>query len=201
MEPEKPQAGMTETRLRIIQRDGQRSAIKLEAIFWSQLKDFAREDKISLSELIYRIWDKGLVRNRTALLRCYCLDRWRRNASVLQMHPARFDMLALIAACPNPVVVITPERRIAAFNPAFSAAIMPPKETAAGPAASRALEITLSEPMNKIQQRLIDDARRIPVLQVGFRAGGRTIYRKARCALADRSTGLASLLILFLEAA
>lgn len=201
MESEKPPAGMAETRLKIIQRDGQRSAIKLEAIFWSQLKDFARDDKISLSELIYRIWDQGPTRNRTALLRCYCLDRWRRNASVLQMHPARFDMLALIAACPNPVVVITPERRIAAFNPAFSATILPPKPAAPGTGASRALEITLSEPMKKIQQRLIDDARRIPVVQVGFRTGGQTTFRKARCALADRTVGLTSLLVLFVEAA
>jgi predicted DNA-binding ribbon-helix-helix protein len=189
---------MTETSLKIIQRDGARSAVKLEAVFWSQLKDFAREDKVSLSELIYRIWDKEPARNRTALLRCYCLDRWRKNASLLQMHPARFDMLALIAACPTPVVIITHERKIAAFNPAFSAAILTPRTGGAGDK-SRALAITLSEPMRKLQQRLIDDARRIPVLQVGFQAGGRTSYHKARCALADRSAGLASLLILFLE--
>ena len=191
---------MTQTALKIIQRDGVRSAVKLEAIFWSQLKDFAREDKVSLSELIYRIWDREPTRNRTALLRCYCLDRWRKNASILQMHPARFDMLALIAACPTPVVVITPERKIAAFNPAFSDAILTPRGTAAGDK-SRALSITLSEPMRKLQQRLIDDPRRIPVLQVGFQAGGRTTYHKVRCALADRSTGLESLLILYLETA
>ncbi len=190
---------MAETRLKIIQRDGLRSAIKLETIFWSQLKDFAREDKVSLSELIYRIWDQGPARNRTALLRCYCLDRWRKNASLLQMHPARFDMLALIAACPTPVVIITPERKIAAFNPAFSTTIMTPRTAGPGGEKSRALTITLSEPMRKLQLRLIDDARRIPVLQVGFQVGGRTTYHKARCALADRTTGLESLIILFIE--
>lgn len=197
---DKPYLGMTETSLKIIQRDGARSAIKLEAVFWSQLKDFAREDKVSLSELIYRIWDKEPAKNRTALLRCYCLDRWRKNASVLQMHPARFDMLALIAACPTPVVIITPERRIAAFNPAFSTSILPPRQAGGGDK-SRALSITLSEPMRKVQQRLIEDARRIPVLQVGFQTGERTTYHKARCALADRSIGYESLLILFLETA
>jgi predicted DNA-binding ribbon-helix-helix protein len=192
---------ITNTRLRILQHKGERTAIRLENIFWSQLTEFASEDATSLSKLVFGIIEKASeAKNRTSLLRCYCIDRWRKRASTARLENINFDMLAIIAACPTPVVIITPERKIAAFNPSFSTQIIGSKtRTGGGDSQHRGIKLTFSEPLTKIQQRLIDDPTRISTYQVGFYAGNTTTYHRARFAIADRAQKHKSMLILFID--
>jgi predicted DNA-binding ribbon-helix-helix protein len=186
--------------MKILQRGGTKMAIRLEDIFWAQLRDFAAEDRIRLSKLVFAIIDAAPPgTNRTAQLRCYCLDRWRRKSSQLRLGALNFDMMAIIAACPAPVVVLTPARKIAAFNPTFSAGILktPPVHSREE---RRPINLTFSEPLPAIYRRLIDDPRHISVYQIGVSTGQRTTQHRARFALLDRALGERSHLIVFLEA-
>ncbi len=184
-------------RLRIMQRKGVKAAIKLEEIFWSQLKDFAKEDKTTVSQLVFGIFDQNPGSgNRTALLRCYCIDRSRRMVSVNRLNAETFDMLALIAACPTPVALITPERKVVAFNPSFGDLL----SSIRGDAKGRAIQFSFSVPLTRIHRSLIEQPRRITVYQIGILAGeAKSRQYLARFAMADRSKGLDSLLVVFFD--
>ncbi len=185
--------------LHFIQRRGARLAIRLEDIFWSQIKDFAAEDGIRPSQLVFDLLDANPAEpNRTALLRCYCLDRWRRKSSQWRLAQLNFDMMAIIAACPAPVIVLTPERRIAAFNPMFSNDILKAGDTRARDGRTP-VSLTFSEPLPSIYHKLLNDPRHISVYQIGVNTGQRITYHRARFALLDRSLGERSNLMLFLE--
>jgi predicted DNA-binding ribbon-helix-helix protein len=194
---ERPLDKIMAPRLRVFQQQGKRLAIRLEVIFWSQLRDFATEDKLSLGQLIFKILATlPPDTNMTAGLRCYCLDRQRRHSSLQRMSAIGFDLMALIAACPTPVVVITPNRKITAINPAFSSLMSAQRGELEK---SEALHITFAEPIKAIQQRLLDQPQKISVLQVGFVTGKISRQHHARFALADRSKGLDSLIVLFVQ--
>ena len=186
------------TTLRILQRKGVKTAIRLENIFWSQLKDFAREDKVSTSKLAFDIIDrhKG-AKNKTALLRCYCLERARMKASLKTLQAESFDMLGLIAACPTPVAIITPQRKISAFNPAFSELL----DVLRGVTGKgQAIQLSFSEPLQKIQRLMIEQPRRIFVFQIGLQVGDAQVqYFFCRFAMADMAKAEQSLIVLFFE--
>jgi predicted DNA-binding ribbon-helix-helix protein len=185
--------------LRILQRSGRRLAIRLEDIFWSQLREFAAEDGKRLSGLVFEILDTlSADANRTAALRCYCLDRSRRRASEVRLGQLNFDMLAIIAACPTPVIVLTPARRIAAFNPAFSTNVLKSSDSRKRQD-RRPINLTFSEPLPQIYRRLLDDPRHISVYQIGVSDGVVTSHHRARFALLDRRLGDQSHLIVYLE--
>ena len=186
--------------MKILQRAGLRVAIRLEDIFWAQLREFAAEDRQRLSKLVFGIIDAAPEgANRTAQLRCYCLDRWRRKSSQIRVGQLNFDMMAIIAACPSPVVVLTPARKIAAFNPSFSADILKTPSTYSREE-RRPVNLTFSEPLPVIYRKLIEDPRHISIYQLGVSTGASTTHHRARFALLDRTLGEQSHLIVFLEA-
>ena len=188
-----------ETKLRVLQRSGIKMAIMLEKIFWSQLDDLAKERSTSTSKLVFDILgDYPMTRNRTGLLRCYCLEQARTRASLSRLRAESFDMLGIIAACPTPVAVITAQRKIAAFNPAFSKliAIIRGNQEAQG----TAIQFSFSEAVPKIHAALMREPRKLIAYQVGVQIGGGTArYFICRFALADRSKGDQSLILLFFE--
>ncbi len=190
------EAGVTQ--LRILQRQGIKMAVRLERIFWSQLDDLAREAKTSTSKFVFEILTANEnTTNRTGLLRCYCLERARSKGSINRLQAESFDMLGIIAACPSPVAVITPHRKIAAFNPAFSSLI-----TLMSGIQDRgtAIQFSFGESITKIQQNLIDYPTRISVFQVGIQIGSSTAqYYYCRFALVDRAKAKESLILLFFE--
>jgi predicted DNA-binding ribbon-helix-helix protein len=189
----------TATKLKIIQRDGKKVAVRLERIFWSQLQEFAREDKASLSRFVFKLLDAGTnVDNRTSYLRCYCLDRMRKKQPLTALMGPAFDMLALVSACPAPVVILTNERKIAAFNPAFSAIVR--NQNPASSVGQREINLVFSESFARIQTGLIQNPTSIPTYQIGLQIGGGMAQQfRARFALVDRSKGMSSLVTVFLE--
>lgn len=190
------EAGITQ--LRILQRQGTKMAVRLERIFWSQLDDLAKDAKTTTSKLVFEILDanKGSI-NKTGLLRCFCLERARSKGSISRLQSESFDMLGIIAACPTPVAVITPQRKIAAFNPAFSNLITVMRGTQDR---GTAIQFSFSESVQTIQQNLIDHPTRISVFQVGIQvSGGKPYFHYCRFALADRVKAKASLILLFFE--
>lgn len=190
---------ITKGRMRILQRDQKKLAMRLEDIFWAQLKEFAADDKMSLAKFVFSILDQAPAKvNRTAFVRCYCLDRWRKKASHYQLAQIGFDVVSVIAACPSPIVIITPERKIAAYNPAFSTQILRKTDSDIRDS-NRAIQLSLNQPLSKIQAQLIDEPQRILIYHVGFRSQNHTSYHRARFALINRALGCGSHMILFLE--
>jgi predicted DNA-binding ribbon-helix-helix protein len=187
------------TKLRLLQRAGVKTAIRLENIYWSQLQDFAREDKTTLSRLIFGILDQhSKAVNRTSLLRCYCLDRMRRKPVGSALVGQSFDLLALVSACPTPVAIITAERKLVAFNPSFSNLIRDMRLVEGGQ--QRAIQLSFSEPMPRILQHLMNNPNDIKSYHLGLQLGdGKARYFNARFALADRSRGTDSLIAIYLD--
>jgi len=186
------------TQLRILQRKGVKIAVRLENIFWSQLDDLARDDKVTTSKLVFDVFERNKgTKNRTGLLRCYSLERVRSKVSVSSLNAASFDMLGLIAACPTPVAIITPQRKISAFNPAFSDLVGSMRGSLGK---GMGIQLSFSEPLQKIQQLMIEQPRRIFVFQIGIQVGDAPVlYFFCRFALVDRSKGSQSLVVLFFE--
>ena len=189
----------SDTKLKIIQHKGRKFAIRLETIFWSQLGEFAKEDRMSVSRLIFGILNAGEnVPNRTSHLRCYCIDRMRKKQPLSALIGPAFDMLAFVSACPTPVAIVTGERKLVAFNPAFSAIIrdIQPNQREQ----QRAIGLSFSEPFPKIQKQLIDHPTNIKIYQLGLQIGtGQPRQFRARFALAEREKGTSSLVAIFLE--
>jgi predicted DNA-binding ribbon-helix-helix protein len=197
--PDDREIQSADTKLKIIQYKGQKQAIRLETIFWSQLTDFAREDKMSLSRLVFRILGTAPdVRNRTSHLRCYCIDRLRKKQPLSALTGPAFDMLAFVSACPTPVAIVTGERKLVAFNPAFSAIIraIQPQERDK----HRPISLSFSDPFPEIQKQLLERPTEIKVYQLGLQVGtGRPRQFRSRFALAEREKGITSLVAIFLE--
>ena len=198
--PANTAADLTKTSMRVLQRKGRRMAIRLEDIYWDQLLDLAKTDGISLNELVFRIaGDLDKSTNRTSALRAFCLHRLRQEMALATMTSGSIDLAAIITACPLPVMVLTPERRIAAYNPAFAAQILSPANRTAKDEGKSSLRLIFNQPFNQIVRQVHDNPRRIIAGQVGFSTGTSQSQRRVRYALVDRTKGLESHLIVFIE--
>ncbi len=191
-------AGAITPQLRVLQRAKQKSAVKLERIFWSQLEDLARDDKTTLSKLVFDVVGRAAnSQNKTSLLRCYALDRLRRGGANVRLKGQAFDLMALIASCPVPAALITSERKLTAFNPAFSDLIKSMRDQHAR---DRAIQLSFSEPLPKILLALREQPNNIRTYQIGLQLGdGKPGYFGARFALADRSKGVDSLIVIYIN--
>lgn len=189
----------SDSKLKIIQQKGKKFAIRLETIFWSQLTEFAKEDRATLSRFIFKVLGASVdVQNRTSYLRCYCIDRMRKKQPLSALIGPAFDMLAFVSACPTPVAIVTGERRLVAFNPSFSTIIRDIQPVSREQ--QRAINLSFSEPFPKIQKQLVDHPTDIKVYQLSLQVGtGQARQYRARFALAEREKGTSSLVAIFLE--
>lgn len=189
----------SDTRLKILQKNGKKTAVKLEQIFWSQLTEFAKEDRTTASKLIFSIFEQSpAAANKTSLLRCYCVDRMRKRNMPSPLAGHSFDLFALVAACPSAVAIITKERKLAAFNPAFADLINTLRQTTRQH--DRAIQLSFSEPLPKIQSKLLENPHDIKTYHLGVQLGdGKPRFYNSRFAIADRTKGVESLIIIFLE--
>ncbi len=193
-------ATLTQTTMRVLQRKGRRMAIRLENIYWDQLVDLAETDGISLNELVFKIvGDLDKSTNRTSALRAFCLHRLRQEMALSEMRSGGVDLAAIITACPLPVMVLTHERRIAAYNPAFATTILAPRDRGEDDEGKSSLRLIFTQPFNQIIRQVHDNPRKIISGQIGFTVGEAHTQRRVRYALADRSAGEASHLIVFIE--
>ena len=115
------------------------------------------------------------------------------------MKSGSIDLAAIITACPIPVMVLTSERKIAAYNPAFATSILANPKRAENDEGKSSLRLIFNQPFNQIIRQVHDNPRKIIAGQIGFVAGDVHSQRRVRYALADRSTSETSHLIVFIE--
>ena len=193
-------AELTQTSLRVFQKDGNRLSVRLENIYWDQLQELAETDAISLNSLVFQVTsDLAKSVNKTAALRTYCIYRLRQEMVLTSIQTGNIDLAAIITACPVPVMVLTPERKIAAYNPAFVEQILPSQHGTPGNQTRAPLRLTFSRPFNQIVKQIVNNPRSIIGGQIGFSADDKHQQRRVRYALADRSRGEESFIVVFIE--
>ncbi len=193
-------AALTATSLKVLQRDGRRLAVRLEDVYWEELSEIAQADNVSVSELVHSL-TANLPDdvNRTSFLRCYCLQYLREKMVLSKITSRNIDVNAIITACPEPVVVLTPQRKIAAYNPAFTSGIIQAGTAQETTAKGIEIRMTFSQPFNRIRQYMIDNPKRVVTGMMGFTIGDKTMQKRVRFALADRSDLENSFVIVFIE--
>ena len=187
-----------DTRTRILQRKGIRRAIRLEAAFWVQLEDCAREEGASLSLFVFDLLDRaGTGINRTAWLRTYCVQWLRHRLMRARLAATGADLAVILAACPTPCFIVTPGRQIAAYNPAFARAVL--RIPVAGQMETRAeaLKLTFGQPFDRSHRMLLERPDRIVVDRVGIEGPNGLSQRRVSYCLFNRNSGERSPVLAF----
>lgn len=105
---------------RVVQFDGKRYSIRMEAVFWRVLERLAAYRQIRVGKLIGELAETAGAENLTSLLRVYCmLETERQMAKTVLTTPVR-GLFEVIGASPVPAAVLSRERTVIAFNRALA---------------------------------------------------------------------------------
>jgi predicted DNA-binding ribbon-helix-helix protein len=188
------------SKLRIFQRQGKRYAMRLEDIFWLQLDDCAKASGHDLSELIFDVFDNDpKAKNRTALLRSYCVNWLRHKLTLAHLRALPLDLAAILAACPSPCFVITQERQLTAYNPAFAKEMWGFQGRSAANESSGPLQMSFARPFNKIVEALSLSPGKIIQGQMGFATKNRQIQCKVNFCLLDDQRRTTSPILIYIN--
>ena len=185
--------------LKVLQLKGQRISVKLEDIYWEQLEKFADADQSTLTKLVHELvsgLDNSI--NRTAYLRCYCMQRLQQSASLSRStEPSGIDLGSIITACPSPVFVLGADRKIVAYNPAFKTDFLSLNIGNQDVGVRPPLKLTFSQPFNTLKKFLTENPGRVVTAQVGFMQDESSKQKWVRFSLVDRTKAKDSLVIAF----
>ncbi len=162
-----------EPRQRILQRNNQRVAIRLEEEFWDQLETCAQEEKRKLSSLLFDILENVPQNgNRAALIRVFCV-RWLRQRLIQARQAAASspDLQSILSACPTPCVIMTAEKAIIAYNNAFAETIvsgLAPQAEPNGKNTNTPLTFRLATPLETIYRDLASGKSRYHDTKASF---------------------------------
>ena len=184
---------------RVLQHKNARLAVRLEQVYWQQLSEFAQAGKQTLSAHVHGLLaDVADDQNRASFLRSHCLTKTRGQLQQQEMIPGQTNLGEIITACPSPVFVMSPERKILLYNPAFVSTVLDEMKNRAGgrPVSPR---LTFSQPFKKIVQYLVANPNKVVSVQVGFTSEDISLQRNARFALLNRGLGEGSSVVVFVE--
>ena len=187
-----------EQRQRILQKEKQKISIRLEEEFWRQLEAIAAEDGRRLSDLVFElVGPERAPKNRTSLLRTYCLRWVRQRLSQAQHAMATDDFQSVFAACPGAAVVLTPDRRIAAYNKAFASQVLE-QFAQAHKQSGASLSFRLSKPLEQVYAALSAPGTQTDSAKVAFVMGDRMVRMNGSFCHLRRSQADQSPLVCFL---
>ena len=189
----------TDTRLRVLQRDGNRVSIRLEEAFWVQLETAAREQKLKMTDLVFDIMaTAGDGENKTSRLRTYCVLWLRQQLLRARLAAQDANLPMVLAACPTPCFVISPSRQLAGHNPAFARTFLAPGEDGAEPIAPETVKFTFRQPFDRIRRTMADQPDRVFFDRLGMACGDeQTVHRVSVCLL-SRKLGIESPVLAFM---
>ena len=189
----------TDTRLRVLQRDGNRISIRLEEAFWAQLETAAREQKLKMTDLVFEIMaTAGEGENKTSRLRTYCVLWLRQQLLRARLAAQDANLPMVLAACPTPCFVISPNRQLAGHNPAYARAFLAAKEDEGGAIPPESVKFTFRQPFDRIRRTMADQPDRVFFDRIGMsRADEQTVHRVSICLL-SRKLGVESPVLAFM---
>ena len=105
---------------RAIKVDASRRGIRLEKIFWAELKDAAAAQAVSLNGLIaQRARQLPEGANLASDLRVEAMRFARQDRSRLRERASTAAAADVVQACPSPAVMLSSDKKLLAFNQAF----------------------------------------------------------------------------------
>jgi predicted DNA-binding ribbon-helix-helix protein len=109
--------GSDPAKLRFVQFQGRRHAIRIEPAFWAALEDAAADLGLRLNRLVAALAARPEgKKNLSALLRLFALERTRRQLADSRQTGAGIDIATLVSASTAPALVFGGDRRIGYLN-------------------------------------------------------------------------------------
>jgi predicted DNA-binding ribbon-helix-helix protein len=106
-----------QAKLRFVQYQGRRHAIRIEPPFWAALEDAAAELGLRLNRLVAALAAQPTGhKNLSARLRLFALKRSRRQLSEARQFGSGIDVATLVSTATSPALVFADDRRIAYLN-------------------------------------------------------------------------------------
>src|SRR5262249_23215594 len=107
---------------RIVQAQGKRFSIKLEAAFWRGLQDAANDRQIRLNHLVAAVAAQATpTMNLASRLRVFCLANLRARLTSATYAATRTSLLAVIENAPAPCLMLSATQVTVAANRGFRA--------------------------------------------------------------------------------
>jgi predicted DNA-binding ribbon-helix-helix protein len=198
---------------RTVQADGQRFSIKLEAAYWSVLKDEAARDALPLAQLIKRIARQVPTdATLTGVLRLYCLEVLRARVpsgtpppdavhagqplqSGIPTSPAGTTVAAgpdtrpihrlftFFMTCPAAGLLLNATQKVVCVNRAFEEWSRLRSEHILGKPIDWYFQIRLPEPVETVLARFAGGASESLVARVSYIRPGRIVVARAKVSL------------------
>lgn len=109
-----------EPHFRAIRIGSTRRGIRLEQIYWATLQEIADHHRMTLAEYVTQVAERySDAVNITSVLRVLATRWLKERMSGLREVANAVRVESLVQACPSPAFVLTADKRIIAYNPAF----------------------------------------------------------------------------------
>ncbi len=185
---DRPPTRDTNLVFRVVEVDGVRRGIRLEAVYWQVLKEIADARQKKIGALVgVLLADAPQSANATSLLRVHCL-RWALDKLAAERRITDPSGIAnLVRASPGPAFALGPDRQLVAYNQPFLGYIQARFPTAETEPVNRDLRLALDVQLSALAAILKESGNR--PLGVGFTVGfgGRRVRGQLNALLAPAS--------------
>jgi predicted DNA-binding ribbon-helix-helix protein len=193
-------------RHRILQYEGRRYSLKLDAIVWDILEELAQSAGLRLNELVARVaQDVGDEAGITAALRLFCLREMRRHVQELDERIKALSLTSrgisatlFVQACPAPCFLVAGNQLILDVNEPAQKWMSAEPSTLVGKNIDHYLQIKSMPPVHDILRQYADGARQVHTARVLHVRPGRLVMARASLcpAVIDEVDGVAYFLMI-----
>lgn len=140
---------------RVVQHQGRRYSIRLEAAFWTFLETLAARRGVRLGRYIAGLAASHSGNNLSSYLRVVCMLEAERSVAEAALDPNRDSLLALVRDCPSPGVVLSRGRTILGYNTSFARWLGPGPRVLAGSNLTDVLQVRTARYLNEVWDDMV----------------------------------------------
>lgn len=192
-----PPAPWFRPRQRILQRNGRRVSLKLEEEFWEILELAAKDERIKLTDLIFRTMEDHPTANKSSLLRAFGGHWMRRKLVATQLASTNANIQGILSSCPLPCVIVTHEKKLIAQNSAFTERVLGTLISTVE-AEDTVVRFSLGRPIAHIIRDLENGQKPFTETNVAFARGSKLVQFVGRFCLLSLRSGETSPLLCYL---
>jgi len=182
----KKQDPITTTSARVLQQGRIRFSIKLESVFWGQLEEIAADQGTTLTKLVHSVLkDLPSSENKTSALRVYCQITLQKKIEDAHYGARSSIWGVVLTASPTPILIISTNRKITAYNQAFKIGILEGLTTSLKGKPGKSPHLTFSQPFNRIVSYLNKNPTSVVKSQIGVFVGTQARHCRVRFAFID----------------